>query len=399
MINLRFRLLSLFILLVFFFSSSIAPVLASVSYTYDANGNMTSDGTKCYVYNQANQLKQVKDCSSNQLIAEYVYDYNGERIIKKDYVNGVLSQTVYSPDDGYQVVKQASGGATANTTFYQANGEIVAQKNPDGTITYNNTDHLGSNSVITDSAGALVEKTTYAPFGEVMSGGTTAKFQYTGQEKDQETGLNYYDARYYDPHLQRFTQPDTYTQNVYNPQDLNEYSYVLNNPVRYTDPTGHFIQILIILAAYAEIDAADPNTQLDMMGVSDAYSDLKKNNSFENRVGLGIAVALAATPDTPAISKEVRQQASKQIVKNTEKAIEKFQSTGRFIAQNLKEKLAMAQIKADPSQGKVLKNIVMNDSRWLAKDGWIKKEAKVNGVTIHWNFNTKTGKTADFKFK
>ena len=54
----------------------------------------------------------------------------------------------------------------------------------------------------------LVESTTYGPWGEVLAGGTQSKFQYTGQEKDQETGLNYYNFRYYDPTIRRFTQPD-----------------------------------------------------------------------------------------------------------------------------------------------------------------------------------------------
>lgn len=76
--------------------------------------------------------------------------------------------------------------------------------------------------------------------GEVKSGGTANKFQYTGQERDAETNLHYYNARYYDPHIRRFTQPDDIIQNVYNPQDLNRYSYVRNNPLKYTDPTGHF---------------------------------------------------------------------------------------------------------------------------------------------------------------
>jgi RHS repeat-associated protein len=120
------------------------------------------------------------------------------------------------------------------------NDEVVAKKNPDSTIHYIHTDHLGSTSVITNQSGQVVEKTTYEPYGEVKTGGTKSKFDYTGQEKDLETGLNYYDARYYDPHIHRFTQQDSIIQDVYDPQSLNRYSYVRNNPLRYTDPTGHF---------------------------------------------------------------------------------------------------------------------------------------------------------------
>ena len=222
----------------------MAPALAAMSYLYDANGNMTSDGTKCYEYNDANQLKKVKKCSDSKIIAEYIYDHTGKRIIKKEYKNGVLGKTVYSPSDEYETVVLASNGAKLNTTYYKVNDEVVAKKNPDGTLNYYHNDHLGSNSVLTDQSGAVVEKTTYQPYGEVKSGGTKSKYGYTGQEKDQETGLNYYDSRYYDPHLQRFVQPDTMLPDVYDPQQLNRYSYARNNPLTYNDPTGHCIGFL-----------------------------------------------------------------------------------------------------------------------------------------------------------
>ncbi len=82
-------------------------------------------------------------------------------------------------------------------------------------------------------------KLTYDPWGKVLGGGTQSKFLYTGQEKDTETNLNYYNARYYSADTRRFTQPDDIIQDIYNPQTLNRYSYVSNNPLRYTDPTGH----------------------------------------------------------------------------------------------------------------------------------------------------------------
>jgi RHS repeat-associated protein len=95
-----------------------------------------------------------------------------------------------------------------------------------------------------------VEKTSYEPYGEVKTGGTKSKFGYTGQEKDQETGLNYYDARYYDPHIHRFTQPDTLLPDVYDPQQLNRYAYARNNPIKYIDPTGNFGIIPFLQSIY-----------------------------------------------------------------------------------------------------------------------------------------------------
>ena len=68
-----------------------------------------------------------------------------------------------------------------------------------------------------------------------------------GQENDPETGLDYYNARYYNPNIRRFTQADDIIQDQYNPQDLNRYSYVKNNPLRYTDPKGHFAWVPAII--------------------------------------------------------------------------------------------------------------------------------------------------------
>lgn len=234
------------ILILFFLSSSNAEtIFAAKTYTYDPNGNMTSDGTNCYSYNEANQLSRVNNCTNNQLIAEYLYDASGNRIIKKVYINGVLSKTVYSPNDSYETDKDASTGTTQNTTYYFADNQLLAKKNPDGTKEYSLNDQLGSNATTTDQTGAVVENTSYDPWGLVLSGGTQSKFQYTGQEKDPETALNYYNARYYNPVNRHFTQPDDITPNIYNPQTLNRYSYVTNNPLRYTDPTGHqLVQML-----------------------------------------------------------------------------------------------------------------------------------------------------------
>jgi RHS repeat-associated protein len=76
-----------------------------------------------------------------------------------------------------------------------------------------------------------------------MAGTQQASFQvsrrFTGQILDAETGLYYYNARYYDPELGRFTQPDTEIPDLSNPQSYNRYSYCVNDPLRYTDPDGH----------------------------------------------------------------------------------------------------------------------------------------------------------------
>ena len=86
-------------------------------------------------------------------------------------------------------------------------------------------------------------ETRYAPYGEVRTDGAAVggltDFTYTGQQVDAQTGLMFYNARWYDPALGRFLSADTIVPDPGNPQDLNRYAYVRNNPVRYRDPSGH----------------------------------------------------------------------------------------------------------------------------------------------------------------
>jgi len=125
----------------------------------------------------------------------------------------------------------------------------------DETTYYFLTDHLGSVDAVLDEQGNVVERRDYLPYGqerfvhEELNAPDTEQ-GYTGKELDDETGLNYYGARYYDPVTGRFITMDPLLLNLdkmsqaqrnaflSNPQNLNMYSYVQNNPVRYTDPTG-----------------------------------------------------------------------------------------------------------------------------------------------------------------
>ncbi len=121
---------------------------------------------------------------------------------------------------------------------------------------YYHGDHLGSSSIITDGSGTVVRNITYQPWGNIQSnteesGANTPdpNHKFTGQILDDSTDLYYYGARYYDPTLRRFITPDIYVQNKYDPQSLNRYSYVRNNPLKYTDPSGHFLWIPVMVAA------------------------------------------------------------------------------------------------------------------------------------------------------
>ena len=112
-----------------------------------------------------------------------------------------------------------------------------------GTLYYTLKDHLGSASVVTDSTGNIVGEQRYYPFGETrLATGTlyTDKL-FTGQRNIAGLGIYHYQSRFYSPKLGRFLSADSLVPNPANPQDLNRFSYVRNNPIRYIDPTGHAV--------------------------------------------------------------------------------------------------------------------------------------------------------------
>lgn len=110
---------------------------------------------------------------------------------------------------------------------------------------YYHADHLGSVNIVTDRYGEIVQHVEYTPFGETRQEtnlGVSVNHLYTGQLLDRETGLYYYNARYYDSKIGHFISPDSMIPDLSDSQQFNRYSYVLNNPLMLTDPTGHEIQ-------------------------------------------------------------------------------------------------------------------------------------------------------------
>jgi RHS repeat-associated protein len=111
---------------------------------------------------------------------------------------------------------------------------------------YIHSDHLGSTSTLSDKNGMQVGTTTrYTPFGDYRPGSSQNDITdrgFTGQKSNMaDLGLYYYNARYYLPSTGRFLSADTIVPDPTNPQSFNRYSYVNNNPLRFTDPTGHYL--------------------------------------------------------------------------------------------------------------------------------------------------------------
>ena len=109
------------------------------------------------------------------------------------------------------------------------------------TLYYVLKDHLGSSSVVTDNTGLIVGEDRFYPFGETRftTGTMFTDKLFTGQRQITGLGIYHYGARFYSPKLGRFLSADTIVPGYANPQNLNRYTYVTNNPLRYIDPTGH----------------------------------------------------------------------------------------------------------------------------------------------------------------
>ena len=150
-------------------------------------------------------------------------------------------EKIYLFNENFEV-RIPPGGEPEYTTYYRTNEQLLARKDTNNNMHYYLNDHLGSTHVVVDQAGAIEERTLYYPFGGIRTGGK-AKFTFTGQESDKESNLLYYGARYYKPELRRFLQPDPVIQNPYDPQTLNHYSYVRNNPLKFIDDSGNALHL------------------------------------------------------------------------------------------------------------------------------------------------------------
>ncbi|MCG3115665.1 MAG: FG-GAP-like repeat-containing protein [Candidatus Manganitrophus sp. SA1] len=229
-------------------ASSVRPHAVSTagasSYFYDANGNMTcnsflsscSSSTPNLVYDYEDRLVTF---SGGSTPTNFIYDGDGGRVKK---VRGAVTKIYIGKLFECFAICYGSGTWNNGEKHIFAGSARIASKpvGNTGDISYFHTNHLGSTSVITDKNGNNIAEFAYLPFGDSYpADNQAAHYKYTGQERDVETGLYFYNSRYYDARLGRFTQADTIVPSPRDPQALNRYSYVRNNPIIYIDPTGH----------------------------------------------------------------------------------------------------------------------------------------------------------------
>ena len=197
------------------------------------------EGGKTYtqVFDAENRLVSV---TVDSQITQFVYDADG-KMVKK--INPDGSYVLYI-GSMMEIEKNSSGtsGTETQVTLYYPGGAVrVITSDTANALYYVLGDQLGSASVVLDASGAITAQTRYYPFGEtrVSTGTLPTDKLFTGQRAMEDLGIYYYGARFYSPSLGRFLSADTIVSGIGNSQAYDRYSYVLNNPIIYIDPTGH----------------------------------------------------------------------------------------------------------------------------------------------------------------
>jgi RHS repeat-associated protein len=231
--------------------------------TYDAAGDVTVDMNtgNSYLYDGEGRICAVASTPmpSMTTMTGYLYDAEGRRVAKGTIrawscdpsSNGFTTTADYvlGPNGEQASEMSVSGGAsTWSHTNVWAGGKLLATYDMTGKgLHFYLDDPLGTRRVQTDELGVVEQTCSSLPFGDGLtctgSATTPTEHHFTGKERDTESGNDYFGARYYSSSMGRFMTPDpsglTYAIAA-NPQSLNLYSYALNNPLKFIDPTGMY---------------------------------------------------------------------------------------------------------------------------------------------------------------
>jgi RHS repeat-associated protein len=241
-------------------TNRLQPPSGSGTMQYDAAGNLeidayTSGVSQQFVYDGENRL--VEAYNGGVRVSWYVYDAAGRRVVRT--VGSQTTWQVYGCG-GELLAEYAVGAAptAAQKEYGYRNGQLLVvwdgSETGDRQLQWLVQDHLGSTRMVVDRSGSLagVRRHDFAPFGEELFAGVgirsasigysvdSVRQKFTGHERDDETGLDYMQARYFSSLQGRFTGVDPLMSSATtgNPQSWNRYTYVLNNPLRYVDLDG-----------------------------------------------------------------------------------------------------------------------------------------------------------------
>ena len=227
---------------------------ATVTFTYDSNGNLTSDGRRGFDYDDENQLIRVT--VANSWKSEFTYDGRMRLRVRKEYVwsasSWVLASEFHYLYDGALVLQERNGNNQPLVTYTRGidcsgslqgaggiGGLLARADHATGQSAYYHADGNGNVTALVNGAPAIVARYTYDPYGNLLAkAGALADanlYRFSSKETHTSSGLIYYGRRFYEPNLQRWMNQDPLGEF---PDGPNLYSYVRNNPVSGTDPMG-----------------------------------------------------------------------------------------------------------------------------------------------------------------
>jgi RHS repeat-associated protein len=211
--------------------TSIVNSSGTTSYQFDPRGNATSKGSQQFAFDLGNRIKSATGVDT--------FHYDGWfRRTNVSQSNGTNQVWVYDNAGQLLYLAQSGGTGGSQTVDYLYLGQrLVAQSGSAGTL-YLHTDAQGSPVHTTNSARAVVSSTTYEPYGNTAAGTVPTTVGYTGHVNDPELGLTYMQARYYDPIAARFLSVDPVVTDTSSGGGFSRYTYVGNDPLDNTDPTG-----------------------------------------------------------------------------------------------------------------------------------------------------------------
>lgn len=254
-------------------SGGCTPNLST--YCFDISGDLLKDNQgHVYTYDVEARIKTV-----DGTVALYTYGPDGDRV-RKD-ANGTATEYIYF-GGGVIAEKNPATGAWTDYIFGYGGKRIAKDTSANGSAAqYYQDDHLGTTRIMTDASGTVISNCTFNAFGEQIScspDNTSNHYRYAGKERDTETGLDDFGARYYSSTMGRWTTPDWSGRPMTipyadfgDPQSLNLYLYVRNDPIGKADADGH-------IENDATPDQPVPNSCLDDFACYDQYQQHMKDN-------------------------------------------------------------------------------------------------------------------------
>jgi len=253
-------------------------------------------------YNVFGKVSQIRDYGENNYKMLFDYGPDNERWRTRLYRNtSTLQRTTYYMGDYEEIIE---GGTTRR--LYYLGGDVLYKKQtscPDS-IFYLFTDHLGSLITIVDQNGSEKFHATYDAWGNQTVSRNDIGFHrgYTGHEMLQEFGLINMNGRLYDPQIGRFLSTDNYVQEPWDSQNFNRYSYCLNNPLKYSDPSGElawFVPVIIGAAVGAYTGASIQSHNAAFWNwKSDAWKGAIAGGIIGAAIGFNVSSALYAANPT-----------------------------------------------------------------------------------------------------